>query len=180
MNLTGTEKRKSFLVSYIISLHTDYCGVGRMGCCILVTKTKQIGKSHFFNSILYFINSNNSSDLPNMGPSPYLDITEIEITTAGVKKLLKDLDPSKSHGSDKIIPSKLLNLMASEIAPSLSLVFAASLHQGVVPQDWKLALVTLLFKKGRRKEPSNYRPIFLTCIVANSRSTLFILVSCPI
>ena len=63
-----------------------------MGCCILVAKTKQISKSHFFNSILYFINSNNSSDLPNIGPSPYLDSIEIEITTAGVKKLLKDLD----------------------------------------------------------------------------------------
>ena len=52
--------------------------------------------------------------------------------------------------------------MASEIAPSLSLVFAASLHQGVVPQDWKLALVTPLFKKGSRKEPTNYQPISLT------------------
>ena len=54
--------------------------------------------------------------------------------------------------------------MASEIAPCLSLVFVASLHQGVVPQDWKLALVTPLFKKGSRSEPSNYRPISLTCI----------------
>ena len=59
-----------------------------------------------------------------MSPSPYPDITKIEITTAGVKKLLQDLDPSKSHGPDKI-PSKLLKLMASEIAPSLSLVFTA-------------------------------------------------------
>ena len=54
--------------------------------------------------------------------------------------------------------------MASEIAPCLSLVFVASLHQGVVPQDWKLALVTPLFKKGSRSEPSNHRPISLTCI----------------
>ena len=38
--------------------------------------------------------------------------------------------------------------MASEIAPSLLLVFAAFLYQGVVSQDWKLALVTSLFKKG--------------------------------
>ena len=119
--------------------------------------------NHYFSTV--FTNSNNSADLPNMGPSP--DITDIEITTAGVKKLLQDLDPSKSHGPDKI-PSKLLKLMASEIAPSLSLVFSASLHQGVVPQDWKLALVTPLFKKGSRKEPSNYRPVPLLVFVANS------------
>ena len=73
---------------------------------------------------------------------------------------LLGLDPS---GPDKI-PGKLLKVMVSEISPCLSLVFAASLHQGTVPQDWKLALVTPLFKKGNRKEPSNYRPIFLTCI----------------
>ena len=33
-----------------------------------------------------------------------------------------------------------------------------------MPQDWKLALVTPLFKKESRKEPSNYQPISLTCI----------------
>ena len=54
--------------------------------------------------------------------------------------------------------------MAFEIAPCLSLVFVASFHQGVVLQDWKLALVTPLFKKGSKSEPSNYRPISLTCI----------------
>ena len=36
-----------------------------------------------------------------MGPSPYPDISELEITTAGVKKLLQNLDPSKSQGPDK-------------------------------------------------------------------------------
>ena len=46
--------------------------------------------NHFFQQ--YFINSNNSSDLPNIGPSHYPDIIEIEITTADVKKLLEDLD----------------------------------------------------------------------------------------
>ena len=46
--------------------------------------------------------------------------------------------------------------MASEISPCLLLVFAASLHQGPVPQDWRQALVTPLFKKGNRKDSSNY------------------------
>ena len=53
--------------------------------------------------------------------SPYPDINGIEITIAGVKKLLLGLDPSKSPGSDKI-PGKLLKVMASEIAPYFSLV----------------------------------------------------------
>ena len=72
-----------------------------------------------------------------MGLSPYPDINETEITIAGAKKLLLGLGPSKSPGPDKI-PGKLLKVMASEIAPCLSLVFAASLHLDTVPQDWKL------------------------------------------
>ena len=64
-----------------------------------------------------------------MGLSPYPNITEIEITIAGVKKLLLGLDPSKSPGPDKI-PGKLLKVMVSEIAPCLSLVLAACLHRG--------------------------------------------------
>ena len=87
--------------------------------------------NHYFSTV--FTKSDNFV-LPNMGLSPYPDINRIEITIAGVKKLLLGLDPSKSPGSDKI-PRKLLKVMASEIAPYLSLVFTASLHQGTVPQD---------------------------------------------
>ena len=100
-----------------------------------------------------------------MGPIvPILILLKLKLLLAtGIKKLLQDLDPSKSPGPDKI-PGKLLKLMASEIAPCLSLIFSASIYQGAVPQDWKLALVTPLFKKDNRKDPSNYRPISLICI----------------
>ena len=55
--------------------------------------------------------------------------------------------------------------MSSEIAPSLTLIYQASLEQSVLPQVWKNALVVPIFKKGSRAHPCNYRPIFLTCIV---------------
>ena len=88
--------------------------------------------------------------MPNTSLNPYHDINGIEITTATVIKLLLDLAPSKSPGPDKI-PGKLLKVMASEIASCFSLVFAASLHQGTVSQDWKLALVTPLYKNALEK-----------------------------
>ena len=90
-----------------------------------------------------------------MGPSPFPDIPQIELTEAGITKLLKDIDPSKSTGPDKL-PGRLLKLLAPEISPHLLLMFSASLHQGVVPQNWKQAIVTSLFKKVNRKDPSNY------------------------
>ena len=48
---------------------------------------------------------------PDLGTSPYPDISTIEINTSGIVKLLNELDPSKSSGPDKI-PPKLLKLLA--------------------------------------------------------------------
>ena len=93
----------------------------------------------------------------------YPDISKFVVSTSDVTKILQELDPSKSPGPDKI-PSRLLKSIAMEVSPCLTLLFLASLHQGRVPSDWKKALVCPVFKKGDRKNPSNYRPVSLTCI----------------
>ena len=62
------------------------------------------------------------------------------------------------------VATRLLKEYASELAPALTLIFQASLDQSALPAAWKHAWVTLIFKKGERARPSNYRPISLTCI----------------
>ena len=44
------------------------------------------------------------------------------------------------------------------------MLFNNSLNQGMVPQEWKKALVTPIHKKGNKKLASNYRPVSLTSI----------------
>jgi len=90
-------------------------------------------------------------------------MSNIEINCQGIACLLNELDPSKSHGPDDV-PARLLKLLAVKISPYLKLFSSASLHQGIIPQVWKQAIVTALFKKGNRSNPSNYQPISLTCI----------------
>ena len=44
-------------------------------------------------------------------------------------------------------------------------IFCESLIQGKIPDEWKLAIICPIFKKGSRTNPSNYRPISLTSII---------------
>ena len=89
-------------------------------------------------------------------------IPPIHINTEGVFKLLLILKCHKAAGSDNL-PSRFFKEVAAEISPSLSMIFQASLDQGIVHDVWKLAFVVLVYKKGSRQDPSNYRPISLTC-----------------
>ena len=57
--------------------------------------------------------------------------------------------------------------MAGDIvAPSLTQIFTKSISTGVFPTEWKLARVSPIFKKGKRDDPNNYRPISIIPTVA--------------
>ncbi|VDH91301.1 Hypothetical predicted protein, partial [Mytilus galloprovincialis] len=60
-------------------------------------------------------------------------IKNITITTEGIDKLLKNLNPNKSPGPDGISP-RILKELHSETAPLLQLLFSKSLDTGVVPK----------------------------------------------
>ena len=94
-------------------------------------------------------------------PLPCIDA--IQVNSEGIADLLSNINPSKCHGPDNL-PACLLKEVSSEIAPILTLIFQASLHQGTLPEVWRQAIVVPIFKKGRRTDLCNYRPFSLICI----------------
>ena len=80
-----------------------------------------------------------------------------------VKKIMK-LRSSSAPGPDGITP-RILQNVADIVAKPLALLFAASLAEGRVPDDWRHANVTPVFKKGAKSSVGNYRPISLTSII---------------
>jgi len=66
-------------------------------------------------------------------------------------------------GSDGMHP-RVLRQLADVIAEPLSIIFERSWRTGEVPEDWRKANVTPIFKKGKKEEPGNYRPVSLTSI----------------
>ena len=87
----------------------------------------------------------------------------ITVTEQGVKKLLQKSNPQKATGPD-MIPARILRECSEELAPILTIVFNRMLQTGCVPEDWKQANVSAVFKKGQRYDPANYRPVSLTCL----------------
>ena len=86
---------------------------------------------------------------------------EIPVTGEMVRKKLDRLRSDKAAGADDLAP-RFLNELKEEICYPLVRIMSASLESGVIPDDWKSANVTPIFKKGSKNSVENYRPVSLT------------------
>ena len=59
----------------------------------------------------------------------------------------------------------MLKNCAASIAYPLYIIFNKSFHTGFIPNDWKLANVVPVFKKGDKALVENYRPISLISLI---------------
>ena len=71
----------------------------------------------------------------------------INVIVEGVQKLLDKLNSYKAPCPDNL-QSRILRELSCQIAPVLCNIFKVYLRTGTVPEDWKLANVTPIHKKG--------------------------------
>ena len=116
----------------------------------------------FFTSVFTKEDLSNLPNAPNLNHTAVL--TDVEITEEAILEVIKSLDTSKSPGPDNIHP-RVLKETADVIAYPLHLIFKGSLNAGLLPDTWKIANVSPIFKKGNKHVRENYRPISLTSIV---------------
>ena len=78
--------------------------------------------------------------------------------------MLKKTKIDKSPELDGIHP-RVLKECAAELAGPLATLFRKTLQEGKIPDDWREASVTPIYKKGNRTDATNYCPISLTSII---------------
>ncbi|TRZ23799.1 hypothetical protein HGM15179_003309 [Zosterops borbonicus] len=69
----------------------------------------------------------------------------------------------KSMRPDGIHP-RVMSKLADELVKPFSIIYQQSWLTGEVPDDWKMANVMPIHKKGGTEDPGNYRPVSLTSV----------------
>ena len=87
----------------------------------------------------------------------------VTVDPKGVAKLLDGLNIHKAPGPDGL-NARVLKECSNEISPILALIFNESLARGDVPDEWRQANVSPVYKKGEKYYAANYRSVSLTCI----------------
>ena len=93
-----------------------------------------------------------------------IPMQKIKITKEVVLKILKELKVEKAPGIDNFVPL-FLKEVANEIADIIVILYQKSIDNSTIPQEWLQAIITVIFKKGKKSLAGNYRPVSLTCIL---------------
>ena len=81
-----------------------------------------------------------------------------EIEDSDISKIMSSISSNKSTGVDGI-PIRFLKMCHNTVCTILKHIVNQSLKTRVVPEGWKIACLTPLYKEGDRDQPGNYRPV---------------------
>ena len=99
----------------------------------------------------------------NEQPNPNLKtfLSNIEINEADFQEAIESLSPNAAAGPDGF-PAILLKKCKDNLVQPLTILWRKSLHDGIVPDKLKTALIAPIHKNESKSIAANYRPIALT------------------
>ena len=163
-DIIEAEDPEKIFWNYIKSLRKDSTGVSPLKDNGRLFNSPK-DKANILNRQYQLVFTHEDPDIPVSDPDgdPSPDMEQITVTDVGVRKLLQKCNPRRASGPN-MVPARLLKGCSEELSPILTIIFNKSLQTGTVPDDWKTANVSAIFKKGQRYDPANYRPVSLMCL----------------
>ncbi|CAM5177833.1 unnamed protein product [Eretmochelys imbricata] len=126
--------------------------------------TEDVEKAKVLNAFFASVFTNKvSSQTAALGSTAWGRGDQPSVEKQVVWDYLEKLDAHKSMGPDALHPRAPKEL-ADVIAEPLAVIFENSWRSGEVPDNWKKANVVPIFKKGKKEDPGNYRPVSLTSV----------------
>ena len=86
-------------------------------------------------------------------------------TEAEVRVALRKLKTGKSPGSDWTA-AEFFKQTSTLIVPVLTLLFNKIFDSGHIPKSWSKSIICLIYKKGPRDDPDNFRRISLINVIS--------------
>ena len=141
-------------------------GIPLLRCDDLVLAESDLAKANLFNETFHNIfqaDNGHHLQLACIVP-PHQSLCDIDISTDDVSRAIHRV-PDKVSRTPDGIPAYFLKRVSGPLLDVICFLFKLSLSKGVIPLQWKSAIITPVFKKGSRDLPSNYCPVSLTCVL---------------
>jgi hypothetical protein len=110
-----------------------------------------------------------SSTLNGVAPA-FENLTEhgamldnIEFNRRTVMRAIKRLKNNTANGPDGM-RSVMYKNIAEPSAEPLALIFQSFVSVGCIPNEWRRAIITPIYKSSLASDVSNYRPVALICV----------------
>ncbi|MEM7106546.1 MAG: reverse transcriptase family protein [Bacteroidota bacterium] len=159
----SSKKFFSYVKSKLYPSSRDGCDLMKDG--VLCSDPKVCASIFSDQYCSVFVNDDGKNiDLYADAPAGHIDGSDVIVTPDMVFKCKKLLNGSGAPGPDGIPPS-FYKKFASQLAVPLQIIFSESFNSGTLPQQWKTATITPVYKgKGSKTAASSYRPISLTSV----------------
>ena len=125
--------------------------------------------AEYFSTVFTKENPMNATTLPQITietPMPNMHISNEMVT-----QTIRNLKINKSPGPDGI-HSRILVELIQQITTPLTIIFRNSLRTHRIPEQWRQAAISAIYKKGNKKLACNYRPISLTSVACKCMEQL--------
>ena len=133
------------------------------GQMVVVSEPKK--QAEILNSCYASVFTRRSGQAPTKEREPNTpEISYVCLDEEKLKATIQELKEDSAPGPDAI-PNRFMKETVDEISLPLSILFSKSLKERKIPDEWRTANVTPIYKKGSKSEPGNYRPVSLTSSV---------------